>query len=227
MKKLLFSFLLMFAMGSTAHAVPITPTLGDILGNPIYAGEIDTEDEVFRLTDTTGVLDDATAFLFLEYAGFANVNTFGIYGVSDMLEVFNGASSPITSATLSWNVATNDVINLATGDTANINDQAFGFYLESGDGNTYYSQSALNAGIDMMGSFEVGSDGYPGLLGSNMVLAFEDIPGTDYDYNDLVVGVSDVSPSGEPIQQVQIPEPMPLALMGIGLLGLGFMKRKK
>jgi hypothetical protein len=220
--------ILMAALLALATPLYASPILSDITGNPAHT-ETDGGFEVFGLTDTTGSLDDATAFLLIENAGFAPVNAFGIYGAGGiMLEVFAGALSPLTSATLAWDIATDVVTNLATGNFATISDQAFGFYLESGDGNTYYSQSALNPStLDMMLAFDVNAAGHPDLLGSNVILAFEDISGSnsDWDYNDMVVGVSDIAPSVFQIET--IPEPLPLAMIGAGLLGLGAYTRRK
>ncbi len=220
--KTILAIILGLAISNAALALPM---LGDITGNPAHV-ETDTNEELFRLTDTTGTLDDATAFLLIENAGFANLNSLGIYGLDGvMLNVFTGAQSPITSATLSWDIVTDTVTNLATGASAIIDDQVFGFYLESGNGSTYYSESAKNAGLDMMASFNVGASGYADLFGSNYVIAWEDLPNADFDYNDLVVGVSDITGNGDPNVQ-KVPEPAPLALMGLGLIGLGFMSRK-
>ncbi len=84
MKKLILSSVFaLFATQVNAATSPLDD-LGDVFtGTPYYSASMEsyseTGDEVFRLTDTSGVSDDATVFLFFEFAGFANTNTLSIY----------------------------------------------------------------------------------------------------------------------------------------------------
>lgn len=218
MKQLIF--ILALLMSSTIYAAPI---LGTVLNNPIYT-ETDTGEEIFTLTDTSIFQNDATAFLFLENAGFRDLNSFGIVGLDlTKLELFSGTKTPLTSATLVWDVLTNTVTNQTTSMSATIDEQLFGFYLTSGNGNTYYSISDLNPGnVDMMLSFDIGLSGYPGLLGSDFVLAWEDVSGGDNDYNDMVIGISDITGT-----EVEVSEPTALALMLVGLIGITRWRAQK
>lgn len=225
--KLITTTLILLA-SQVAYAAPANlEEITGISGTSIYT---DMGGQAVQLIDTDGVDDDATAFLFFELAGFASTNSFGIYDYStdgmggillgNTLEVFNGASSPLTSVTLSFNfdsgTGTWTVTNQTTNITENIDD-TFGFYLEApqnGVGTVFYTHTSLNSdGVDHVMMFDTSDNSVGALLGSNVVVAWEDLTdGGDFDYNDMVVGVSDVRP---------VPEPSIIALMGIGLFGFG------
>jgi len=201
------------------------PTLGDVLGNSYT--ETDTGDESFYLTDTSGLVDDATAFLMFEYAGYADYNSFGIYSGGTSMEIFNGSDSPTIAATLSWDILTNEVSLVGSAVSAFIDDTNFGFYIDAGpDGDRFFSEASLNPdGEDMMASYDVGAVGHPDLFGSNIVLAWEDVllsNGGDGDYNDMVVGISDIS--GNEGTTSSVPEPGIPLLLSLGLLGIGLTR---
>lgn len=228
------------ALGGILLATAATwaaPTLSQVTGWSL-PGIVDGGAESVVLTDVDGVNDDATAFLLFELAGNAGSNSFGIYGfttnpdgsvtLGETLQLFAGPAAPIfgdgssfpliSSTTVAWNAA--HTVATANGVSANIGTN-FGFYIANGSFRAY-THSSLNTGnADMAGIYDVTGATGPyvgGLLGSDVVVAFEDVYGGDFDYNDLVVGVTDVAP---------VPEPGTLGLIGLGLFAVGFAARRR
>ena len=228
---LVFSVLAVFLLAGSAMAVPTT--LGDILNEVEYPGTgayTDTGGEGVCLIDTAN--NDVTAFLMLELTtDYVDSNRFGIYDftvdyqgnvvLGDTLEVFSGLDSMLSDVTLAFDLNAGTVTNPITGDSAYI-DTTFGFYLMNPPGDTWYSHAALNQdGYDHMMIFDTSDNGVYELLGSDVVVAIEDLPGffADWDFNDMVVGVSNVA--------VHTPEPGTILLLGFGLIGLAVFGRKK
>ena len=234
---LVLAVVAVFVMAVSAMALPSNlEDITGISGTNIYT---DTGAEAVYLTHTGVANPDATAFLFFEFSAWDGTNTFGIYDyttnpdgsitVGDMLEVFDGAASPLplTSITLQWDSTISTVTNQGTGLSADIDD-TFGFYLGTAAVGTWYSHTSLNieangASQDHAMLFDTTDNSVGALLGADVVIAFEDLDssiGSDFDYNDMVVGVSDVAPA-------PVPEPSTVMLVGTGLLGMIAFGRKR
>ncbi len=184
----------------------------------------DTQAELFYLTDANGNQDDATVFLLdLQSQGSKSI---GIYDATTQqsLEVFSKGTNAISSATLSWDIASGVVTNLFSGESASINYESFGFF--NGD---WMSQPDLNAGgLDHLAVFDVGGLAIPEFLGSNLVLQWSAAPVGRANSNALDngdwLGVSDIDYVRA---AVPVPEPSMLMLLGAGLLGVfGYRRRE-
>ncbi|MCF6179331.1 MAG: DUF4114 domain-containing protein [Geopsychrobacter sp.] len=249
MKKIIYALVVItFLTTGSAFALSISND-GNYTLDTTSGKYYDSGSEAFSLVDTDGVSDDTTALLYFEYAGFELKNKFGLYtydedidgvvSVTGSLEIFDGAAQGIydnntaanaPSTTVAFDFAGGTVTNVATGDSTSINLNRFGFYLDSpgtfannnagGPLSRFYSHTSLNDDeYDHFKSYITGDNTASELLGADVVLAIEDLwGGGDQDFTDFVVGITDVAP---------VPEPGTLLLLGAGLIGLAFLKRRK
>ncbi|MBV5338836.1 MAG: DUF4114 domain-containing protein [Deltaproteobacteria bacterium] len=142
--------------------------------------------------------------------------------VVNTLQVFAGGDnvgSDGSDTSLEFDLLAGTVKNSITGVTASIG-KNFGFYLTTQEGYTFYTHTSLNAdNKDHFRVYDTSAHTGTGFSQSDVVLGIEDLYNLgDHDYDDMVVGVTDVSP---------VPEPGTMLLFGIGMLGLAVYGKRR
>jgi Domain of unknown function (DUF4114)/PEP-CTERM motif len=186
----------------------------------------DTTDSFWNVTASGG----AFATMIIEVAGNSGVNTFGIYDYADTsnrVQLFGGAATTGTHSTLTMYADGTVEVDLGYAPGGHFSSTTFGFYLSAPDG-VFYSDTSKNSdGVDHMLAYQgtntdtVQIGGLSQGLWTNdeYILAWEDLlGGGDMDYQDMVLMVESVKP---------VPEPGTILLLGGGLLGLAFTKRRR
>ncbi|MCJ7729969.1 MAG: DUF4114 domain-containing protein [Sedimentisphaerales bacterium] len=169
------------------------------------------QSDYFRLEDRAL---RAQFTIIMEEAGFASTNRFGIFDLdipTQRLEIFRGLDERGDRATVKFDLHRglawiNSMRKIHIG-------PVFGFYLDSiahREGGIFYSDSLLNTG----GDFEVSHMRRLEFCGGKTVLAFEDlradVPGCDWDFDDMVISVTNIRP-----YRCVIPEPGTATLLSL------------
>lgn len=194
---------------------PISPTQPGLFGPGQLSAANDcmADGSDARWTTDPGSFGGAT--IVLELAGNRGSNRFGIYDLDDptqRLEVFQGGDAAGDSALIqiSGTAGHYTVSVEEDGDVRSIelDDAAFGFYLMGANG-TLYSNSADNAGgADYMYAYQGTGDHFTGgpfsvrgsiFAPSDYLLAWEDLPQGDRDYQDFLVLMRNTTPSPVPV----------------------------
>jgi len=186
------------------RAPQVTVNGGSLQGylNTNDGGIIVGTDQLDAQVWTSSISGNASFTLMLELAGNAAANNIGIYNSNagptpTLFQVFPGAAAPGWFATAHFaggnlTVTLFDNNSIIMGQTfySGVNANGFGFYLD-GPGGTFYTQDARNpGGLPQMVTYAGTGQNY-----GDWWMAFEDLTGSDNDFDDAVLLLQSVVPT--------------------------------